>query len=80
MPKLVSVIKLGLKVDDRVVPVVVKIHHVANDDSGEQVCNRHPATSETQLNDTRVTCNRASWTASIAVLDGFTSCTRCSCT
>jgi hypothetical protein len=55
MPKLVSVIKLGLKVDDRVVPVVVKIHHVANDDSGEQVCNRHPATSET---DTRV-CNRA---------------------
>lgn len=58
MPKLVSVIKLGLKVDGRVVPVVVKIHHVANDDSGEQVCKRHPATSETELDDTRV-CNRA---------------------
>jgi len=39
MPKLVSVVKVGLRLDGRVVPLAVKVHHVSNQDSGEQVCN-----------------------------------------
>eukprot|EP00775_Hariotina_reticulata_P000818 gene818-1136_t len=36
LPKLVSVVKLDLRLGKRRVPLVAKIHHVANEASGEQ--------------------------------------------